>query len=213
MGVVPHGAGPGVENGEDGQLTADILGIAAEFHKRPGRRAHEDGVELLLVFTHNAPQPLRQCAGDMEVWYGKEFLSPLVQPSARIRGMAFGAAFVLAGVIRVKAMTAVAVVALPKMTTQRLGAAGCDGFERALVTWRHPVAELIQILRTVYSYNLRQFDHGLKVGHEFVQTLVEPVANSFGKMEIDSGGGDVGVAEDFLKGGDILAVFQKVGGV
>ena len=60
-------------------------------------------------------------------------------------------------------MTAIAVVALPQMPPQRLGAAGRDGFQRTLVTYWHPVAELIQILRTVYSANLRQLNHGLQV--------------------------------------------------
>jgi len=65
----------------------------------------------------------------------------------------------------------------------------------------------------MYSDNLRQFDHGLKIGHELVQALVEAVADPFGKMKIYPGGGDVGMAENLLEGGDIFAVFQKVGGV
>jgi hypothetical protein len=32
-------------------------------------------------------------------------------------------------------------------------------------------------------------------------------------MEIYPGSGDVSMAENLLKGGDILAVFQKVGGI
>jgi hypothetical protein len=53
----------------------------------------------------------------------------------------------------------------------------------------------------------------LQVGHEFVQVLVEALADPAGQMEVDFRGGDIGVTEDFLEGGDVFAVFQKVGGV
>ena len=69
----------------------------------------------------------------MEVSDGKQLSFPFFQPTLRVVGVTFGTTSVLAGVIRVKAMTAVAVVALPQMAPHRLGAAGRDGFERGLL--------------------------------------------------------------------------------
>lgn len=53
----------------------------------------------------------------------------------------------------------------------------------------------------------------LQIGHEFVQALVEALTDPVGQMEVDLGGGDIGVSEDFLESGDVFAVLQQVGGV
>jgi hypothetical protein len=73
--------------------------------------------------------------------------------------MALWTTGVLAGMIEIFVVTAM-LVAFIQMPTHCLCPAGGNGKERPLVVVGHPVSELFQILRAMFSDNFRQLDHG-----------------------------------------------------
>ena len=109
-------------------------------------------------------------------------------------------------------MLVAACLACRNMSPHGCGAALLYGKERPFVAGQHPVAKLLQILRTVNPDDFRQCHHGLQAGHQFVKTLVQSLGDSIGEMEVDFCSGDVGMAEDFLQDGDVFTVFQQVRG-
>ena len=94
----------------------------------------------------------------MEVGDGQEFRLPLGKPPFGVGAVTLGATGILAGVIGIVEVAAV-VIALFQMPPHFLRAAGRDGSKRPLVVVGHPVAELLQILRTMHSDDFRQLDH------------------------------------------------------
>jgi hypothetical protein len=76
--------------------------------------------------------------------------------------MAFGATAVFAGVIGI-AHVAAMVIAFFQMPSHLLRTTGGYGEESPLVVLGHAVAEFIKVLRTMFSDDFRQLDHGWRL--------------------------------------------------
>ena len=108
---------------------------------------------------------------NVEVADGKQFCFPFFQPTLYVDGVAFGAAPVLAGMIRVILMPAR--FAFSKVPTHGFGAAGTYIGERPFVAWQHSLSEFIQILSAVSGHDIGKFYHGDRLAIRWLRVLLK----------------------------------------
>lgn len=157
MGVVLQCSGPGVENGEDAELAADISGVEADGGEAYHSRLDQDVVEDLLVAADDVSQFRREGEDEMKVAGGEQFRFPRLQPALCIAAVAFGAASVFAGVVGVLLMTAL--FTLANMASHAFRAAVADSEERLLMAGEHPVAVAVEVRFPVGRDDMGQFHY------------------------------------------------------
>jgi hypothetical protein len=92
-------SGPGVENADEAQESAQALGIASQILEGGGGGVEEERVGELGMSLHPVPKLHGNCEGDHVVRDGKkESLTLLVQPMTRIGLTAEGTMTIVAGV-------------------------------------------------------------------------------------------------------------------
>jgi hypothetical protein len=92
--------GPGVQDGEHADGTADMAPIAGELDDGLGRDLHQHGVAVALVGAQHVPQFLGHSDGDVEIRDWQHLGAAGLEPPLGLLGVALGAAPILAGVIR-----------------------------------------------------------------------------------------------------------------
>ena len=97
MGMEQQVLAPGVENGEEADVGAEVLGIASDGEQRLGRGAEQDVVDDLRVVEGEGGDRFRQREDDMEVLDGQQVSVALLEPAGPRQGLAFGAMAVAAG--------------------------------------------------------------------------------------------------------------------
>jgi hypothetical protein len=80
-----------MEDGEDSDSPADVLGVFSEHKQAPGCRTYEDVVHDPLVGSGHGTQLLGQREGKQEVVTRQEQLGALLEPSIRSVSLALGA--------------------------------------------------------------------------------------------------------------------------
>jgi hypothetical protein len=90
---------PGVPDGGDTDLPAEVLGIAPEGLERGGSRLKQDVVEETGADVDGSVQRVRQREDDVEVLEWKKLLAACVKPSLLCEGSALGAVAISAGVL------------------------------------------------------------------------------------------------------------------
>jgi len=78
--VVLQGAGPGVQHGQDAEFASHEPGVEPDPAQGVDGRAHEYGVEFLLVAAHRVAQLMGQGEDQMEVAHRQKLGLPLLQP-------------------------------------------------------------------------------------------------------------------------------------
>ncbi len=112
---------PGVQHGQDAELSAEIFWIGSDILKCRGAFAQQSRIALLLIRAQPLPQSFGHSEGDEVVGNGQEFAFLVLDPLGCIGLAALGAGAVIAGVID-KMMT-VAVGAAINLPAQSQGAA------------------------------------------------------------------------------------------
>ena len=69
MRVLGERRAPGVEDGEDADAGAEVLGIGRDGDQGLGRRLEQDVVDRGLVLVGDVGDLRRQRKNDVEVWY------------------------------------------------------------------------------------------------------------------------------------------------
>jgi hypothetical protein len=158
MGVINHGAAPGMQYGQDADPAADIARIGGQVHQRLGRRLHQDAVESFLVTAHQSSQLFGQGEDGVGVGHRQQFTLALLQPPSGIGGVAFGATAMAAGMI--DPMAVAAACAFGHLAAEPFGSAGRDISQGATVTGQQPFAEPLQIVAAVETKDIGQLKHG-----------------------------------------------------
>ena len=122
--VVVEVLAPGVQDGGDADVGAEMLGIGGDRRQRLGRRREQQAVDLGLVLVGDGADRGRQREHDVEVGNRQQLRLACRKPRLRRPPLALGTVAVAAGVIgdaRVRA-----VIAALDMTAERRGAADLD---------------------------------------------------------------------------------------
>jgi len=157
MGMEDHGPAPGVQHGEQPDLSPDIMPVGRQLHQRLRRRLHQDTVEGLLVATHRFPQGLEQGEDGVGIGNRQQLGLPFCQPAGGVGGVAFGTAAMAAGMIDRVTMTAAS--ALGQLAAETLGATGRNIPQGAAMTGQQAPAELLQVVSAVDPEDFSQFGH------------------------------------------------------
>jgi len=116
---------PGMEHAEEADLCAKVAGIAGDLQQGFGAGVKQQVVDQSLVLQCEGSEFSRECEDDVDIVGGQQFLFPCLEPAQAGVALAPWAMPVAARVIRDGSMSAVR--ALIAMSTQRGGAAACDG--------------------------------------------------------------------------------------
>lgn len=157
MGMINHGPGPGVDYHQNPWSSADVMGIACQFHESPGSRLAQNAKQLSLVGSDDGPQFLWQREDQVEVGDRKQKLLTLLGPSARVLAVALRTVAIAAGVIGVVDLSAL--VALEDMASKGLGAAICYVAQRPDMTRQHAITELPEVVGAVEPEDLGKLRH------------------------------------------------------
>jgi hypothetical protein len=99
MGMIDEGSGPGMEDAEDANEPADIMGVCGELDEGWGRGAEQDIGEIWLMTTDDLAQLLGHGEDHVNVGDRQECLTPLLPPGCSLAAMTRGATAVPAGVV------------------------------------------------------------------------------------------------------------------
>src|SRR5664279_4530613 len=133
--VVPQGLAPGVQDGGDPQLRAQV--IPAEAQQRFSSTGKEQIVERLLVLPNQGVELVRQSEHQVEIGDRQEQPGLGREPVRAVDALAGGTMPVAAGVG--SEMDAAAVSAFVLVSAQQRRAANLDGVEDLPVMWRKPM--------------------------------------------------------------------------
>lgn len=88
--MIVHGSGPGVQNGHNADLAADVFGVGGQRGNCGGGRFHHYAVEVFLVRPKNAPPLFGYSDCDMEIRDGQDFDLPFFKPDISVFALTFG---------------------------------------------------------------------------------------------------------------------------
>ena len=118
---------PGVQDGQEASLCAQVLGIGKDLEQCGGTGFKEQRKQLSLVLPHQRHKLMWNAEDEMKVADRQQFLLALPNPLVARSGLTLGAVPVAAGVIRDGLVAAV--YAGVAMTAEGGGAAARDGIE------------------------------------------------------------------------------------
>jgi hypothetical protein len=107
MRMIDKRPGPGVQDTQEPDQTAHIMGVHGELDERLCRGAEQDVIEVFLVAADECPQLSGQSKDDMEVGNRQQLLTPLLQPCLGVLVVAFGATAMAARVVGIVLLTTV----------------------------------------------------------------------------------------------------------
>ena len=137
MGMVQEILPPGVQDGEEADLGAEVAGIGGNGEQCLRDHPEEHGVDQLLGVESDPGHLGGQGEHDVEVGDRQQFGLPLFEPAGPFRVLALGAMPVTAGVVGNPAVSAAA--AFLDMAAERRRAAGFNGPHDSQVLEREPV--------------------------------------------------------------------------
>ncbi len=211
MRVVEKLLRPCVQDGEHADHATDMAWIAGKFDDGLGGGLHQHGVTVTLVGAQDLPEFLGHGHGDVEV-AGRQHLGlARIEPAFGLVSVAFWTTPVFAGMVGEDLSGAL--VAVPEMSAESLGAALLDVGDGALMGWQHQCAMGRQVIAREAAEDVRDLDHdgatASEAGHQFVEDASERDAGWFGQVGVDGGRGDVDVTEQDLHDPGIDAAFEE----
>jgi hypothetical protein len=140
MGMKVELLAPGMEHGEAADLRPEMLRVPGDVLEGLGHRAKQQAIEGAGVLQRQGPQGVRQGKDHMGVGRLEDLVFPGGEPRSLGRAVAFRAAAVATGVIRL--LFVPAVVALRDMAPEGSGPTQRDGAEGPLLRAREggPIA-------------------------------------------------------------------------
>jgi hypothetical protein len=90
VGMVEHGAGPGVKDGQTCGPAAEITWVGGQLEKRLRRRPEQGVVDGFRMGARQSPQRSGQCEGDQVVGTGEQTAALASQPSLTLIPVTLG---------------------------------------------------------------------------------------------------------------------------
>jgi hypothetical protein len=91
MGMMQQFLVPGMQNAEESDLSAEVLGISGDFDERLGAAAEQQTIHHFLVLQGERRQFVRERENDVGVRRGQQFGTPRVEPAVALVVLALGA--------------------------------------------------------------------------------------------------------------------------
>jgi len=146
---------PSVEDGEEAELCAEMLGVSSDCPQSFGSGVKQDVVDRFLVVMGDGGDLLRHSEDDVEVWHCEELGSSVLKPLGTRQGLALRAVAIAARVVR-DALVA-AGIALLEVAAERCRATLLDRRHHATLRRRQRGAVLLTIGLTVAAEHVRHF--------------------------------------------------------
>ena len=146
---------PGVEDGEEAELCAEMLGIGGDRLQGFGGGVEQDVVDRSFVAMGDGGDLLRHGEDHVEIGRGEEFRSTVLQPLGTGQGLALWAVAIAARVVT-DALVA-AGIALLDMAAERCRATPLDRRHHTTLRRRQRSAVLLTIGVTVAAEHVRHF--------------------------------------------------------
>ena len=155
VGMEQQVLSPTVEDGEEADLGAQMLGIGGDGLQRFGGGAEENAIDHLLVLVGDRGNLFRHRKDDMEVRAVEKFGLAMLDPLCAGQRLTFWAVSIAAGVEAVALV--VALIAAFEMTAENGRAAHFDGGHDASLCAGHRRAMLLSIGFAVAAEDIRHF--------------------------------------------------------
>ncbi len=153
VGVMQQVLPPSVQDGEEADLGAQVLGIGGDGAQRLGTGVEQDVVEHLLVLVGERCDRLGHGEDDVEIFDLEQLRLPVLQPLGARERLALRA-MPISATVESDALMAAGIAAFD-MATERCGAAALDGAHDAAL----PTAERVglPVRRSMLAEDLRHF--------------------------------------------------------
>lgn len=138
MGMMQQSLVPGMEHAEEADLGSQVAWIAGDLQQSCSTGVKQQVVDLPFILQCEWSELPRQSEDDVHVAGGQQLAFPRLEPAPAGVALTLGAVPVSARVVRDGSMSAVR--ALIAMSTQRGGAAACDGQQHFFVLSVDPLA-------------------------------------------------------------------------
>lgn len=176
MGVMGEVLCPGVQNGSEANISAEVLGVSSNREQGPRGCMKEQVIEAFLIAENEGAQGIGKRENDMEMGNGKNASEGVLDPLGTFTALAFGAVTITTGVVR-DAASEVAGWAGIDMRTQTRRAAGAKAKQNLPLAKRSPMVRKEGI--GVMPDDIRNFQTGTPSVHK--PSLDRPI---YGKQEI-----------------------------
>ena len=176
---------PGVQDGQDADQAADVVGIPGQLDQGFGGGLHQEAVEDLLVTPHQGTESFREGEDHVEVGNWEEFRPSGREPLFRVFRVALGTASVPAGVIGV--LLVAAMIAGEDVAAQGGGAAVLEVFQGPAMAGQNVRAEPLEILPAVAAEDVGHLGHGqeLQVAHELIEGGLDLLHRAAGQVRVE----------------------------
>ena len=155
--MLQQGLSPGVQDREETDLGAEVLGIRGDRAQGFGTGMEQDVVERLLVLVGDGRDRLGHGKDDMEILDAVQQLGlPVFQPLRPSEGLALGTVAIAATVIRDALMAAG--IALFDMATEGGGATQFDGAHGPQLPAAQRIGVRLPIARAEAAEDIRHFE-------------------------------------------------------
>jgi hypothetical protein len=155
MRMIDQVAGPGVQDTDQPDLSADITRIKRKFLSSLGRSLKEQRIESLLIRTDQITQLSRQSESQEEIWNVQEQILLDLQPILSLFMLTFGAMAIATGVITV--LEFLTFFTTEHLSTQALSTAGLNRPHCLTVRGQEFIHIFFSIVSAVLSKEIRQF--------------------------------------------------------
>lgn len=172
MGVIIHGPGPGMQDGEDAYRSADVAGIFGELDQGLSCGMHEDAVDVRLMASSEVMELVGQREDEVEVRYSKDLRLPFGKPRFCARAVAFGTGAVETGMIGV--VNGSAGFTHIDLSTQILSPARDDVLYGFSMPRRHSISESVEISLAVQTEDVGHLEHvGIETGLQVLHQMID----------------------------------------
>ena len=224
VGMKRNGLAPGVEDGRDAEVPAEVLRIPREGLERLARGAKQQVVDDAGLGQGEPAELVRQREDDVEVGDGKQIGASGFEPILLGEALALRAVAVATGVVD-GAPVAAAVTRL-EVTPEGGGAAGREGAQDPVMEWRDlvggaevgsmPTQDLSEVRRGLGPCRSRTTPTGLAHGgsarQEVERLRYDPhgLVGRLHEMEVASRRPQTPVPQEALQGVEVDAGFEQV---
>lgn len=163
MGVMGEVLRPGVQNGSEANISAEVLRVSGDRQQGLRGGMEEQVIEAFLIAENEGAQGIGKRENDMEMGNGKNASEGVLDPLGTFTALAFGAVTIAAGVVR-DAAREVARWASIDMRTQTRRAAGAKAKQNLPLAERSPMVRKEGI--GVMPDDIRDFQTGTSSVHD-----------------------------------------------
>jgi hypothetical protein len=215
MRVKDQLAGPGVENTQEPELSAQVFWMGGNLLQDGRAFGKKQAIKLFLVGPNDIPQLLRNSESHQEIRNRQQTVLLRFNPLLGLGVAALGASSVVAGMI--SEVFAATEGATKKLTTQSGRTTAQDRLHCSSMRGQQGRSKALLIRRPMAAEHFSQLDHlkgsAWECGVEFFQSLTGLFFAGGGQMGIDYRGVQGGMAQILADQPQADSLFQEMSGV